>query len=306
MPTLQQLRYLVALADTRHFRRAAEQCHVTQPTLSAQLKELESKLSAHLIERSRAHVIVTPLGEKIVAHARQVLRDVEDIRSLAALHHGSLQSTIKVGVVQSLGSYLLPLIVPDLHESHPQLKLYVREGLPAYLLDQLSIGALDILLFPLPIREADFETLSLFREPLYTVLPRDHPFADEHTIAPEMLKGETILALEQGHKLYEQVARICDQYGAVLSHDFSGTSLDTLRQMVAMGMGLSLLPALYVKSEVAHQDIVVARPFRGAAPSRTIGMIWRQKTAREDEFIELGNEISGCLKRHAPEVAVML
>lgn len=305
MPTIQQLRYLVAVTETRHFRRAAEACNVTQPTLSAQLKELEAKLGAILVERSRSHVVITPLGEAIAEHARRALREVEEIRTLATLHQGPLSSTIKVGVVQTLGSYLLPLIVPDLHKSHPQLKFYVREGLPQHLLEALGAGTLDMLFFPLPIREAEFETRSLFREPLHAVLPHDHRFAAEGEIAPGMLKDETILALEPGHRLYEQVERICAQYGAHLSHDYEGTSLDTLRQMVAMGMGLSLMPALYVKSEVAHQDIVVARPFRGTPPSRTIGMVWRQRAARESEYEELGREICTILKHRAPEVAVL-
>ena len=305
MPSLQQLRYLVALAETRHFRRAAEACHVTQPTLSAQLKELESKLGAVLVERTRARVVITALGEAVADHARRALREVDEIRMLTALHKGTLQSTIKVGVIQSLGSYLLPLIVPDLHESHPQLRLYVREGLPAHLLDALASGALDMLFFPLPIREAEFDTLPLFREPILAVVPHDHRFAAETDIAPDMLKGETILALEPGHKLYEQVRRICDRYGAEISHDYEGTSLDTLRQMVAMGMGLSLLPALYVKSEVAHRDMVVARRFRGTPPSRSIGMVWRRQTVREAEYRELGAGIGAILRRRAPEVTVL-
>ena len=124
-------------------------------------------------------------------------------------------------------------------------------------------------------------------------------------IAPDMLKGETIMALERGHRLFEQVQRICDQYGAILSYDYEGTSLDTLRQMVAMGMGLSLLPALYVKSEVTNQDMVVARPFRGTPPSRTIGMIWRRRSAREDEYLELCDEICSILTRQAPQVTIL-
>ncbi|MEM8591351.1 MAG: LysR substrate-binding domain-containing protein [Pseudomonadota bacterium] len=305
MPTLQQLKYLVALTETGHFRRAAEACHVTQPTLSAQIKELEAKLGAVLIERTRARVVITPLGEEVAAHARRALSEVEEIRSLATLNRGSLQSVIRVGVVQSLGPYLLPLIVSDLHQSHPQLKLYVREALARDLISSLTTGSLDLLFFPLPIRQAECETRSLFREPLQVVLPRDHPFAEEEAIGPEMLQGETILALERGHKLFEQVEQICERYGARLSQDYSGTSLDTLRQMCGMGMGLSVLPALYVKSEVAHQDIVVARPFRGAQPSRTIGMVWRQNTARESEYKELATEISGILKRCAPEITVL-
>ena len=138
-----------------------------------------------------------------------------------------------------------------------------------------------------------------------TVMPHDHAFATEDALAPDMLKGETILALERGHRMFEQVQRICEQYGAELSHDYEGTSLDTLRQMVGMGMGLSLLPALYVRSEVAHQDIVVARPFRGTPPSRTIGMAWRQRTARASEYEELAGEIQTILKARAPEVTVL-
>ncbi|MCE8006435.1 LysR substrate-binding domain-containing protein [Aestuariivita sp.] len=305
MPTLQQLRYLIALADTLHFRRAAEMCHVTQPTLSAQLKGLELKLGAELVERSRSHVIITPLGQAVVDRARRALREVDEIHTLAAQSHSHLQSTIRVGVVQSLGSYLLPLIVPGLHQSHPALKLYMREGLPDYLLQSLSDGTVDLLFFPLPVRRADFESLSIFREPIEIVLPCDHPYAAEREIAPAMLRGETILSLEPGHKLYEQVRRICEQYGADLSRDYEGTSLDTLRQMVAMGMGLSLMPALYVKSEVAHQDIVVARQFRGSPPSRTIGMIWRKGTAREAEFRELAAQICAILKERAKEVIVL-
>jgi LysR family hydrogen peroxide-inducible transcriptional activator len=305
MPTLQQLRYLTALADTLHFRRAAEACHVTQPTLSAQLKELESRLGAELVERSRSRVILTPLGRAVVERARRTLREVDEIRQLATQSRSHLQSTIRIGVVQSLGSYLLPLIVPGLHESHPELKLYMREGLPEFLLQSLGDGALDLLFFPLPVRHADFDSLSIFREPIEVVIPHDHPFAAEPEISPEMLRGETILSLEPGHKLYEQVRRICDQYGAEVSRDYEGTSLDTLRQMVAMGMGLSLMPALYVKSEVAHQDIVVARPFRGSPPSRTIGMIWRKSTPRQDEFRALANQICAILKDSAPEVVVL-
>lgn len=305
MPSVQQLRYLATLVDMRHFRRAAEACHVTQPTLSAQIKNLEAKLGGTLVERGRSPVVITPLGEAVAAHARRVLREIDEIRTLAMLHRGVLQSTIKVGVVQSLGAYLFPLIVPELHRTHPNLKLYVREGLPTHLLEALEAGALELLLFPLPIQNAAFETHTLFREPILTVMPQDHPFAAQTEIAQERLEGETILALEPGHKLYEQVVQLCAQYGARLSHDYEGTSLDTLRQMVAMGMGLSLMPALYVKSEVAHQDVVTARPFRGTPPGRTIGMVWRSGTSRADEFLELAREICRILKRAAPEVSVL-
>lgn len=305
MPSVQQIRYLVAIADHLHFRRAAEACHVTQPTLSAQLKELEARLGATLVERSRSHVILTPAGKKIAERGRRVLQDVEEIRTIARLEQAPLASVIRVGVVQSLGSYFLPLVVPDLHKHHPKLGLYVREGTADTLLDGLEQGALDLLFFPLPLARAELETLSLFREPIHVVVPEDHRLAAENTIDPSMLRGETILSLEPGHKLYEQVRTICQDYGAALSHDYEGTSLDTLRQMVATGIGISLMPALYVKSEVARHDIIVARKFRGTPPARTIGMIWRKGTVREADYRALARLICQTMKVVAPEVTVL-
>lgn len=305
MPSIQQLRYLVRLAETRHFRRAADACHVTQPTLSAQLKELERKLGVTLVERSRSSVLVTPTGNAIVEVARRILRDLDEVRAVAASGRDLLESTIRIGVVQSLGSYFLPLIVPDLHAKYPRLGLYMREGLPDMLLRAVDEGTLDLLFFPMPVRNAELDGMSLFREPLHVVAPNNHALADEVAIEQEMLAAETILTLEPGHKLYEQVRLICDDVGAELSRDYEGTSLDTLRQMVAMGMGLSLLPALYVKSEVTREDLVVARPFARRPPTRTIGMIWRRRTAREAEYRKLAVDISAILKVRAPEVVVL-
>ena len=305
MPTLQQIRYLVAIADTLHFRRAAEACNVTQPTLSAQLKELEQKLSVQLVERNRARVILTPLGEQIAQKGRIGLRDMEEIRAIARSSLGALQDTIRIGVIPSLGSYFLPLIVPDLHESHPKLRLYMREAMPEQLLRSLEDGTFDVLFFPMPLDRGDLVSTLMFREPLLVVAPHDHRLMAPQRVDPASLKGETVLSLEHGHRLDEQVREVCATYGARLSHDYEGTSLDTLRQMVAMGMGVSLLPALYVRSEVSHQDIVVARPFAGVPPARTIGMVWRRGTAREDEYCTLAGLIRGVLGAKAPEVTVL-
>lgn len=301
MPTLQQLRYLVAIADTLHFRRAAEAARVTQPTLSAQLKEMETRLGVQLVERSRTRVLLTPLGTEIAARARRILREVADIRDLARQTR-PLASTIRTGVVQSLGSYLLPLVVADLHESHPDLRLYVREALPDDLLDQLETGALDLLFYPLPVDRADLVAVPLFSEPLRVVMPRDHRLAAHATIPPAELRGETILTLEPGHRLYDQVRNLSETFEAGLSHDFEGTSLDTLRQMVAMGLGISLLPALYIRSEVARENLVVARPIAVAEPARLIGMVWRRASARQAEFRALAGILAGILARTAPEI----
>jgi LysR family hydrogen peroxide-inducible transcriptional activator len=305
MPSFQQLRYLVAVADQLHFRRAAEACNVTQPTLSAQIKELELRLGATLVERSRSKVIMTPTGKEIAERGRRILREVSEIHTIAKSRQSLMSSVIRIGVVQTVGSYFLPLVIPDLHETYPKLGLYIREGLPDLLLRNLEDGALDLLFFPLPVNRAELETQSLFREPIQVVMPIDHRLAAEPEIDPVMLRGETVLSLERGHRLYELVRTISDDYGVELSHDYEGTSLDTLRQMVATGMGLSLMPALYVKSEVAHQDLVVARPFRGTAPSRTIGMVWRKGTSREVEFRLLSNLVCTSLSQRAPEITVL-
>ncbi len=278
---------------------------MTQPTLSAQLKELEARLGVPLVERSRAKVVLTPLGRDIAARAKGVLRDMTEIVELARQGQAPLTATIRVGVVQSLGSYFLPLIVPQLRQRHPGLKLYVREGLPRALTGQLDDGALDLLFFPLPVPERNLVATRLFREPLLVVAPHDHPLAAQPDIAPADLRGETIMALEPGHQLYNQVRQLTEAIGADLSHDYEGTSLDTLRQMVAMGMGLSLLPALYVRSEVARETLVVARPMQGTPPARIIGMVWRKSSVRAAEFSALADTIRDIIATEVPEVAIM-
>ena len=305
MPTLQQLRYLVAVAETLHFRRAAEMTHVTQPTLSGQLRELEDKLGVQLVERSRARVLLTPVGEEIAARSRTVLRDVQDIVELAKHGQSLLGGTLRVGVLQSLGPYVLPHILPELHRSYPNLKLYVREGMPQALLHDVDQGNLDLLLFPLPVVSADLVTERLFREPLWIAVPHDHALASKARIEKSDLKDETILTLERGHRLHDQARTLCEEFGARLSLDYEGTSLETLRQMVGMGMGLSFLPVLYVRSEVTRDSQVVARPLRSKAPFRMIGMVWRRQSARQDDYRTLAALIRGMLKSRVPEITVV-
>ncbi|WP_108260732.1 LysR substrate-binding domain-containing protein [Mangrovicoccus ximenensis] len=305
MPTLRQLRYLVAIADTLHFRRAAERCGVTQPTLSAQLKDLELRLGTRLLDRSRSGAALTPAGREIVERSRKVLGEIEEIRFVAQSGQDVLGSAIRVGVVQSTGSYLLPHVIPSLHEAYPKLGFYIHEGLPDQLLRDLQDSTLDLLFFPLPVRSAEFETLSLCRETIGLVMPWDHPLAAETVIGPGMLRGETILSLSAAHRLQELVQAVARDHGATLLKNYEGTSLDTLRQMVAMGMGLSLMPALYIRSEVEPQDIVVARRFRSPEPTRTIGMVWRRGTSRQDEFLLLFRLICRILKERVPELTVL-
>lgn len=304
MPTLQQLRYLALLAETLHFRRAAERAHVTQPTLSAQLSALEDKLGVQLVERSRSRVLLTAEGAEIAARARRVLSEVEEITDVARRGQAPLGGTIRVGVVQSLGSYLLPLVIPDLHKGYPDLRLYVREGLADDLLAKLEEGGLDLLFFPLPVAGAELTSARLFREPLQVVAAVDHPLAALDRVPRARLANERILTLERGHRLHDQVRRICEETGAELSLDYGATSLDTIRQMVAMGLGISLLPALYVRSEVQQNTLVMARPLDGPQPFRAVGMVWRKRAARGPAYQELARTLRRILRATAPEITV--
>lgn len=305
MPTLQQLRYLVAVSETLHFRRAAERTYVTQPTLSAQLRELEGKLGVQLVERSRARVVLTPVGAEIARRAKTVLRDVSEISALARQGHDPLAGTVRVGLVQSLGSYFLPLVIPDLHAAFPNLKFYVREGTATDLVERLEDGTLDLLFFPLPLSLSDLCVRPLFREPLLPVMPISHPLAIKREISRTDLRGETVMTLEPGHRLQGQVAEICADTGAELSLDYAGTSLDTLRQMVATELGISFLPALYVRSEVAREALVVARPLEAPQPSRDIGMVWRMTSARGAAFETIADLLRDTLAANAPEVQII-
>lgn len=305
LPSIRQLEYLVAISDARHFRRAAEKAGVSQPTLSAQLQALELRLGVVLVERSRAGVIMTPVGAEIASRARTLLSDIQGIVDLARHGQDLLGGAVRLGTIQSLGPYLLPHILPELHEKYPDLRLYVREATPRVLLGGLEDGTFDLLLFPLPVRAGDLTDARLYREPLWIVAPRGHSMESKDSIEHSDIKGETILALEEGNRLHDQVRDLCDEYGANLSLDYEGTSLDTLRQMVGMGMGLSFLPSLYVRSEVAQDRQVVARPMRTRPPTRTIGMVWRRNSGRQDGFLALAAFIRAILKGRVPEVTVL-
>lgn len=304
-PSLRQLEYLVALTETRHFRRAAERVGVSQPTLSAQIQALEGALGAKLVESSKARVLMTPVGSEVATRARALLREVEAIGELARHGQKLLAGAVRLGTLQTVGPYLLPHILPELHETYPELRLYVREAVPRTLLSGLEDGNYDMLLFPLPVRARELVEARLFREPLWIVASARHPLAAAKDVERSDLRGETVLALEEGHRLHDQVRDLCQEFGASMSMDYEGTSLDTLRQMVAMEMGLSFLPALYVRSEVAQDRQVVARQLRSRAPSRTIGMVWRRQAGRDEEFMAMAALIRRVLKQRVPEVLVL-
>lgn len=304
MPSLQQLKYLVALADSLSFSRAAAMTNVSQPTLSMQIKDLERRLNVVLFERSRSRVALTPLGEEIARKARGILAEVVDIHALARTQGRSIGGTLRVGVGQTVGAYLLPLVIPTLSANFPDMRFYIREEPPNVLLTHLDAARHDIVLSPMPIVRTDVQTLPLYEEPLMVVMPHYHALSTHEAIEGNKLKGETILTMEPGHRLAEQVSELCKEVGASLSYDYEGTSLDTLRQMVAMGMGISIMPALYVRSEVRREQLVIARPFRGTAPSRLIGLSYRAGNPRAATIQKVAEAIRGILDQTVAEVLV--
>jgi LysR family hydrogen peroxide-inducible transcriptional activator len=302
MPTLRQFQYLVAVSDTLSFRRAAEICHVSQPTLSDQIRELEAKLKVQLIERSRRKVVMTQIGHEIADRARRVLRDVQDIRELAERGRHILGGTLRLGVLPSLGPYLLPLVLPYLRQRYPDLTLYLREDTAEGLLQRLDDGDLDLLVFPIPVRREGFSVAELFREPLWLALPKSHALSAKDQLVATDLKGLTVLALETGHSLHAKVLTLCRDHGAKPLLDFATTSLDTLRQMAAMGVGATFLPALYVRAEAMQDPELAVIPFADPPPSRDIGLVWRSQSARRSEYLALAAHIRDVLAADVPEV----
>lgn len=285
MTTLRQLQCLVALAETLHFRRAAERIHLSQPALSAQIAQLEEGLRVLLVERTRRKVLLTPVGREIVERARAVLRDVAELEEVALLARTPLSGTLRVGVLRTLGPYLLPHILPEMRRRHPDLKLYLREEPGERLLAELGHGELDLVIVADAPRDQEQLTVApLFREPLWAALPLGHPLTVRGELAPADLSGQQLILLELGDGLREPALALCREAGATEHPAFHATSLDTLRQMVATGLGATLLPALYVAAEALGDDQIAVRPFVAPAPGRAIDLVWRRTTARAEEF----------------------
>lgn len=304
MPTLKQFRYLVAVADTLNFHRAANLSHVSQPTLSGQLRLLEQRLGVQLVERSRTRVLVTPIGKDIVARVRPVLRDVQDIIDLARLDRDPLAGRVRLGVLPTLGPYLLPLILPELRRRHPALRLYIREGLTHDLLARLGTGDLDLLLTALPLPGGDVEVAPLFEEPLHLVLPKGHHLAERRSVRRRDLAGQNVLTLERGHRLHAEVRELCAQCGAHLLLEYEGTSLDTLRQMVGMGLGLAFLPALYTRLEASADRQVAVRRLGDKPLTRTVCLAWRRAAPRRAQYAQLANLLRRAVRERVPEFTV--
>ena len=296
LPSLQQLRFLAALADERHFGRAAEVCAVTQSTLSAGIKELEDRLGVSLVERTRRHVMLTPLGEEIVGRGRRLLRDAEDLAEAAKAGAEPLSGPLRLGVIPTIGAYVIPGALRGLAKKFPKLRLYLREEQTAALLAKLEKGERDLALIALPYDVGELETMALAPDRIVVALPKGHRLANAKRIDAGELAGEELLLMEDGHCLRSHALQACRLAGPDRNEVFQGTSLRTLLQMAAGGIGLTLLPEMAVPSEITPGSGLVARPLAGD-PIRTIALAWRRTSARKAEFRALGAYLRSVLEK---------
>ncbi len=277
---LKDLRYLVAVAEQRHFGRAAARCFVSQPTLSAQLKKLEESLGVQLIERAPNNVTLTEAGEQIVTRARRIIEASDEVVELAAAKRDPLAGKLRVALLPTIGPYLLPRVMRAIRKSLPRLELRLYEQQTAPLLAGLHAGELDLGILALPVELAGLESRELFREPFTLAVPEHHPLAAREAVRTTDLRGEKLLLLEEGHCLRDQALEVCARAGVREGEEFRATSLETLRQMVAAGAGVTLLPELASRGAYGNARGVEVRPFVRPAPVRHIGAVWRKTTAR--------------------------
>lgn len=302
--TLKQLRYLLALGEAKHYRRAAEICGISQPSLSAQIQNIEEALGVHLVERSRSGVSLTPVGREVAARARRILDEVQSLTDFTAGAQRGLVGTIRLGAKPTLGPYLLPHVVARLHRQHPDLNLYVRESAPRELEHELSRGIHDVILAQLPVGGAELITERLFREPLYLALASDHPLAKQEVLKPAQLKGLEVLSLTPQFHLHDQINELCKEFGATPLRDYEGTSLDAIRLMVGMGMGAAFLPALYAGSEITPRSEVVVKKISGKTITRSIGLVWRKSAGRATAYKQISNVMRDVISKKFKDLIV--
>ncbi|MDA1371835.1 MAG: LysR substrate-binding domain-containing protein [Proteobacteria bacterium] len=290
-PTIKQLRYVCAVAEYRHFSKAAAACHVTQSTLSAAIQELESQLGVIIFERTKKSVLITPLGERLLHQARLVLGTVEDFVSLAKSHEEALADEIRLGVIPTIGPFLLPHLLAELRKQYPKLKLYLKEDLSAQLVQKLQQGQLDLIILAFPYALPDMETLRLFNDEFLLCLPPGHQLEKSKLVRQQQLQGERLLLLEEGHCLRDHALEACKLDSSNTDLVYQGTSLHTLVQMVANGLGVTLLPAISIEGDVLGDTHLQLKHFSNENVSREIGLAWRKSDPRREEYLLLAEFI---------------
>ncbi|MCC9620516.1 LysR substrate-binding domain-containing protein [Thalassospira sp. MA62] len=298
-PSIKQLKYLVALSETGHFGRAAEACFITQPSLSAAISELEHLLGAQLVERNKRQVLMTPLGQDVVSQARKILHEVDELTTMAQAATDPLSGPIQIGVIPTIGPYLLPDVMGALKTGFPKLKPLLREDQTAKLIDLLMAGKLDMALIALPIDENWLEEFELFEDRFVFACTPDNPLTHKHHLEIADIKDEKLLLLEDGHCLRDQALEICQKAGWSKSADFQANSLSTLVQMVGAGIGATLLPEMSLEVEARRPDLLKIIPFKNPVPIRRIGMVWRRSSARKRDY----RQLAAYLRDHVGPVA---
>ncbi len=291
LPTLKQLQYLVALRDHEHFGKAAESCFVTQSTLSAGLRELESLLGLTLVERTRRVVRFTALGLRIADKAQIVLREAEELAEMARAAGKPLSGEMRMGVIPTIAPFLLPRILPKLREDWPDLKLFLREETSPAACESLQRGQVDCVLLALPYRCGEVDTAELFDDRLFVAFPEGHPPNPPKHVTPDMIDEGQLLLLEDGHCLKDHALAACNRPELRAEARMMGTSLHTLVQMVDNGLGMTMLPEMAIEAGILDHTGVVARPLDADHPARTIALVWRKNSPREKDFRLLAKEL---------------
>lgn len=298
--TLTELRYIVTLAQEQHFGRAAERCFVSQPTLSIAVKKLEEELGVALFERSKSRVSATPLGDKIVTQANLVLEQAAAIKDIADAGKDQLSSPLSIGAIFTIGPYLLPSFIPQLQTDASKMPLYVEESYTGTLRTKLRKGELDVIIIALPFVEADVVTQPLYDEPFVVLMRKDHPLAEKDSIDPDELNSAEVMLLGEGHCFRGQVLEACpglkssDKNSAATRTTAEGSSLETLRHMVASGLGITILPISAAGISRYSEEVLVTRPFNDPVPSRTVALAWRASFPRFKAVDALRSAIRYC------------
>ena len=291
LPTLKQLQYLIALKDQGHFGRAADSCFVTQSTLSAGIRELETLIGVTLVERTRRVVRFTPLGERIAAKARTVLREAEELGDMARAAGRPLSGEMRMSVIPTIAPFLLPRVLPRLRADYPDLRLFLREEPSAAAIESLHHGRADCVLLALPFATGEVEVERLFDDRLFVAFPKDDPRDPPEVVSPAVIDETRLLLLEDGHCLKEHALAACNRPELRASATMIGTSLHTLVQMVDNGLGLTMLPEMALEAGILHDTQIVARPLKADHAFREIALVWRRNSPRSEEFRMLAQEL---------------
>jgi LysR family hydrogen peroxide-inducible transcriptional activator len=297
IPTIRQIQYFMAVVDSLNFRSAAEAMKVSQPTLSHQIVALEEAFGLQLFERSRAGTRLTAAGREILPGARRLIEELRGLTDHAESLSRGPAGTYRLGVTPTLGPYLLPHVLPAIHKRYAALKLYVREDAPRNLESGLASGEHDLILTPLPVDQPELTVEPLFRESVKLVMSSDHRLSRKKRINREDLAGEFVLTIEEHHHFHQQIQQLCERLGAHILRDYEGTSLDTLRQMVVMGMGIAFLPALYIQSEIHRPEELRIARVHGEGIQRTHALAWRTSSPARLLFREIADEIRTLVAR---------